>query len=257
MQSIPGEGPSAMLMRHLKNNRHTTTVIETASLYLNAEYDVLDVIIFLLASPTEFEEYNRRSLLVILRGIVRTSEGIRKFNASREKVSRLSRLRILQEEYNSSLIEGKCVLATVGYFSMLFEKIIARWEIRYTVVLIKSGSMLTHSGDSHLSRWDDAREACEYLVEAMEPLAIDGMTLYMSSSSQVNKCTSLSCAEEVQELFRSVTFDELDEQIDMTVVLSQVFLDHFQHQQMEHVLVITDCEPLNFSSAYLDWRTDF
>eukprot|EP01126_Amoeba_proteus_P032241 TRINITY_DN3146_c0_g1_i9.p1 TRINITY_DN3146_c0_g1~~TRINITY_DN3146_c0_g1_i9.p1 ORF type:complete len:245 (+),score=29.78 TRINITY_DN3146_c0_g1_i9:361-1095(+) len=157
------------------------------------------------------------------------------------------RLRILQEEYNSSLIEGKCVLATVGYFSMLFEKIIARWEIRYTVVLIKSGSMLTHSGDSHLSRWDDAREACEYLVEAMEPLAIDGMTLYMSSSSQVNKCTSLSCAEEVQELFRSVTFDELDEQIDMTVVLSQVFLDHFQHQQMEHVLVITDCEPLNFS----------
>jgi len=96
--------------------------------------------------------------------------------------------------------------------------------------------------DHHCSRWVDAGEAIEEMAEVMENLATGGMTLYMFSSPmpQHPKFIGLRCAEDVQRLFSS---HRPGGSTDLAGVIRQVFLDHFQHRQPEHILIITDGVP--------------
>lgn len=222
-------------------------LMEKAQGLMHQGYDNIDIIIFILAaSCSELSESARRSLLAMLCGLVRQREGMDKFNSpilvDGIATSRLSRLRVLLEEINEETEEGERLLETVGYFSVLFEKIVAQWKIRYTIILDKSGSMDTC--DHHCSRWKDAGIACEHMAEAMEDLAVGGMTMYLFSSPTTShpKYMGLRCSEDVQKLFSSQCPGG---STDMAGIIRQVFFDHFQHGQPEHILVITDGEPDN------------
>jgi len=217
---------------------------------LRKGHDSVDVVTLLLASPChELGEYARKGLLSMLYALVNTSEGMPKFNQPKLvdglSLTRLSRLRVLLEEVNEELPEGERVLEMVGYFSVLFEKIVAGWKIRYTIILDKSGSMDTC--DHHVSRWKDAGIACEHMAEAMEDLAVGGMTMYLFSSptSQHPKYENLKCSEDVQKIFGSQCPGG---STDLAGAMHQAFGDHFQHGQPEHILVITDGEPDNSAS---------
>jgi hypothetical protein len=100
----------------------------------------------------------RRNLLVIMQRIVSNSQGISFFNSTgfvdNLPRTRFDRIKILLQEVNEELEEGECVLDTLRYKSLMFEKINAGWKMKYTLVLDKSSSMAQK--DHNCSRWEDA-----------------------------------------------------------------------------------------------------
>eukprot|EP01126_Amoeba_proteus_P011316 TRINITY_DN14549_c0_g2_i14.p1 TRINITY_DN14549_c0_g2~~TRINITY_DN14549_c0_g2_i14.p1 ORF type:complete len:319 (-),score=59.13 TRINITY_DN14549_c0_g2_i14:179-1135(-) len=243
LNPLPGEPLSPCFRRFLSEHKFHLRLQEMADEYLNGEYDVMDVTLFLLSlSSDELAGHYRICLLKLLLGLILVPSGLQKFNSTYGNLTRLSRLRILLLEVNEETEEGRNLLEMLGYFSVLFEKISAGWSIRYTIILDKSGSM-TYS-DGFGMRWADAKEACEHMADAMESLAINGMTMYLFSESQSShpKYTGLTCSRDIQRIFES---NNPAGGTDMSGVLRQALNDHFVHREQEHILVITDGEPNN------------
>jgi len=158
-------------------------------------------------------------------------------------ITRLDRIRILLKEDNEELSPGEKILDRVGYKSILFEKIGARWIIKYTMIVDKSGSMA--SKDHHdVSRWHDAKRAAEQMSERIERFHTpSGMTLYLfSSPGKHPKYEGLRTCEDIHNIFHHT---HPDGSTDLAGVINQAFADHFAHGQQEHILIVTDGVPDN------------
>jgi len=155
---------------------------------------------------------------------------------------RIERLRVLLLERNEETIEGEHLLKRLNYTSLLFEKVNLGLQMKYTIVLDKSGSLLGHEHGK--SRWQDAHEAIEHLTEAVERLSTGGMNLYLFSSKAAKHPAyfGIQTCEEVKKIFSQI---KPGGSTDLAGCLHQVFDDHFTHNagRPEHVLVITDGEP--------------
>ena len=158
--------------------------------------------------------------------------------------TRLSRLRVLLNHLNEELPICEEVLDHVHYKSIVFEKILAKMSMRYTLILDRSGSMHTHDTGHSKSRWHTAKAAVEHMAEQVERLVSTkkGMTLWMFSSPPHSRYTDLKTCEDVESVFCKEKPHGLT---DLSGVLRQAFEDHLTFNQPEHILVVTDGEPSN------------
>jgi len=169
-------------------------------------------------------------------------QGEQQFNTLYETRTRIHRLKILLYHLNAELPPCEDILCRVGYKSIIFERILAAHKIRYTLILDRSGSMVSH--DHHRSpRWDIAKDAMKHMAEQVERLTQGtphGITLWVFSSAPHNKYPGLRTCDDVENVFRS---EKPGGSTDLAGVLLNAFNDHFTHNEQEHILVVTDGEP--------------
>jgi len=204
---------------------------------------IVDLILNTLAmGPSEVTNNLRVALMHMLFDVLNYQQGMDQFNTKFESRTRIHRLKILLYHLNEELPPCEEILCRVKYKSIVFEKILAAQQIRYTLILDRSGSMVTH--DHHgQPRWDIAKDAMKHMAEQVERLtngSPHGITLWMFSSPPHNKYSGLRKCDEVEKVFEK---EKPGGATDLAGVLENAFEDHFTHKEQEHILVVTDGEP--------------
>lgn len=114
----------------------------------------------------------------------------------------------------------------------------------YTLIVDKSGSMMTPDGTGSKTRWSSAEESTFALAAKCEQLDPDGITVYLFSGrfQRYDNVTSAKVAQIFQE-------NEPSGRTDLASVLKDAVNHYFQNKASgqaksgETILVITDGEP--------------
>lgn len=114
----------------------------------------------------------------------------------------------------------------------------------YTLIVDKSGSMMTPDGTGSKTRWSSAEESTFALAAKCEQLDPDGITVYVFSGrfQRYDNVTSAKVAQIFQE-------NEPSGRTDLASVLKDAVNHYFQNKASgeaksgETILVITDGEP--------------
>ncbi len=114
----------------------------------------------------------------------------------------------------------------------------------YTLIVDKSGSMMTPDGTGSKTRWSSAEESTFALAAKCEQLDADGITVYLFSGrfQRYDNVTSAKVAQIFQE-------NEPSGRTDLASVLKDAVNHYFQNKASgqaksgETILVITDGEP--------------
>lgn len=114
----------------------------------------------------------------------------------------------------------------------------------YTLIIDKSGSMMTTEGSSSKTRWSLAEESTFALAAKCEQLDPDGITVYLFSGrfQRYENVTSAKVAQIFQE-------NEPSGRTDLASVLKDAVNHYFQNKASgqgksgETILVVTDGEP--------------
>jgi uncharacterized protein with von Willebrand factor type A (vWA) domain len=114
----------------------------------------------------------------------------------------------------------------------------------YTLIVDKSGSMMTPEGTGSKTRWSSAEESTFALAAKCEQLDADGITVYLFSGrfKRYENVTSAKVAQIFQE-------NEPSGRTDLASVLQDAVNHYFQNKASgqaksgETILVITDGEP--------------
>lgn len=114
----------------------------------------------------------------------------------------------------------------------------------YTLIVDKSGSMMTPEGTGSKTRWSSAEESTFALAAKCEQLDPDGITVYVFSGrfQRYDNVTSAKVAQIFQE-------NEPSGRTDLASVLKDAVNHYFQNKASgegksgETILVITDGEP--------------
>ncbi|MBO0351558.1 VWA domain-containing protein [Phormidium pseudopriestleyi FRX01] len=114
----------------------------------------------------------------------------------------------------------------------------------YTLIVDKSGSMMTTDGSGNKTRWSSAEESTFALAAKCEQLDPDGITVYLFSGrfQRYDNVTSAKVAQVFQE-------NEPSGRTDLASVLKDAVNHYFKNKASgeaksgETILVITDGEP--------------
>ena len=113
----------------------------------------------------------------------------------------------------------------------------------YTLIIDKSGSMMTRDQKNNKTRWEAVQESAIALASKCEQFDSDGITLYLFSGKF--KCFENSNSAKVAQIFQE---NEPSGGTDLAGVLKQATEAHFQRKSAgkgrpETILVVTDGEP--------------
>eukprot|EP01116_Phalansterium_solitarium_P018734 TRINITY_DN5072_c0_g1_i1.p1 TRINITY_DN5072_c0_g1~~TRINITY_DN5072_c0_g1_i1.p1 ORF type:complete len:347 (+),score=130.88 TRINITY_DN5072_c0_g1_i1:158-1198(+) len=209
-------------------------------------WHVIDCVLFVLKSNGDTVHRSLRTMLLeFLYELLAAKPARLYFDMIEQKgplmMTRLDRLKTLLREDNEETEVGRRLLKRLNYLSVLFEKVAARWTIKYTMIVDKSGSM--QQKEHGHTRWHDAKRAAEHMATRLEPLTAGGLALWLfSTPSRHPRFDGLRSADQVHSVFHH---QRPEGSTDLAGVLQQAFEEHFRHRQPEHILVVTDGQPDN------------
>jgi len=242
----PHETPQ-QTVNYLLNTLNAESWVAKANAMQDQGVNTIDIVLKIVAANSlELNQNVRKALLEYIYMQLNNNEVIHRFNIIADYgngfiFTRLERIRILLKEDNEELCQGQNILNKLKYKSVMFEKIMASWPIRYTMVVDRSGSMEAHDHHGH-SRWHDAKKAAEHMSERIERFRLPaGMTLYLfSSRGDYPRYDRLRTCQDIHHIFHH---QHPHGGTDLAGAINRVFADHFIHNEREHVLIVTDGEP--------------
>lgn len=182
----------------------------------------------LCGQPTVLGLAEREMLLYLLFRLLCVEAGRRCFEQRR-----IANLRILLWHHNEELAPTRSILSVLSYKSMFFEKARSGAPMRYTIVVDKSGSMVTV--EHGRSRWAEAQAALEHIIGRLTPLSL----LFFSSNLTAPRAIADKAA--VRRAFGAERPTGSTNAALVVRTVLERWLAGDRHP--EHIVIITDGEP--------------